>query len=663
MDLVITRDPGRNILKWGRDNMYPAYLLSLVKGQPQHGGIVNGKTKYLTGLQIKASTPQGEAWLQKANPKQSHYELSEMYNKTYTTYGCRAIKIVPNLIGTPIWYFHMDFGKCRISECETMVRYCEDWFQSQRYGVIDYPIWYPGCKEISVFLQRNYNPTVREIEAAYPGLEYESAIKDIDTLKRIQNARNSLVINDFSAGTITTIFTGKADPVKEKNIADRINGNHAGDENFGKNIVNFTDPDSKAAEVAAIPTAGLDKKYLEVTVAATKNVFAAHNVPPELYNYIADGAPMFDKQKLVDQNELHMNTYVIPNQKNELEMLEMFYNLTTGQVCEFSIEQFDPIGLDLPLDNQVVVDALNGIDTTIIPKWLNKKYKLGIQEQQAAPGAPPSIGGITPMAQVNDHLKNLTGKQSQGIDRIVRKFKSGNYSEAQARILLKPFGLTDQEIKEYLGIAPASAGQPPIKQRVAFAKQIDFFALFDKYAHDVNPDDDILETHFIDSKIRFAESVDVKTNTAVLNEIKKDPALTNEQVAGILGISVVTVAAAIKWLLATKMLINTGSILKPTDKAQNAKKTIIYTEYNYDKRPDVPGSVIMATTRDFCRMLYSKFQEGRKALTFDAIENITNEFGEDAWDYRGGWYTNPNTQDTTPWCRHVWVGTTKIKYE
>jgi hypothetical protein len=49
------------------------------------------------------------------------------------------------------------------------------------------------------------------------------------------------------------------------------------------------------------------------------------------------------------------------------------------------------------------------------------------------------------------------------------------------------------------------------------------------------------------------------------------------------------------------------------------------------------------------------------ALTYEQIETYTNEFGEDAWNYRGGFYTNPNTGETTPWCRHIWVGETKVK--
>ena len=50
-----------------------------------------------------------------------------------------------------------------------------------------------------------------------------------------------------------------------------------------------------------------------------------------------------------------------------------------------------------------------------------------------------------------------------------------------------------------------------------------------------------------------------------------------------------------------------------------------------------------------------------KRWTKDAIDNISNSSGEDAWTYRGGFYTNPNTQETTPYCRHCWKSITKVR--
>jgi len=46
-----------------------------------------------------------------------------------------------------------------------------------------------------------------------------------------------------------------------------------------------------------------------------------------------------------------------------------------------------------------------------------------------------------------------------------------------------------------------------------------------------------------------------------------------------------------------------------------------------------------------------------KRYTLQQLELLTNDFGQsgiDIFTKRGGWYNNPNTRQTTPYCRHIW---------
>lgn len=659
-EMVASINRAKGIINWGKDNNYGEYLRSLYKNQPQHAGIVKGKARYLAGTDIKGASPQGNEWLMSANPKESWQDLRKKYNEDYTLYGGIAIKIIPNLMGIPLWYFHVDYGKLRPSIHEDEVVYSDDWGKSHiQTETTTYPIWHPGCKDISIYIYRNYNPTLKHIEASFAGIEYESGIKSIDTLKRIQNFKNSLVANNFSSGTVITIFGGKPETKAEEDfLVNRIKGEHTGDEKAGNVVILFTDEEGKGAEIKSIAVNDLDKQFEGVTKSETINVFAAHNAPPDLFNYISDTAAVFDVNKIVEQNELFMNSYVIPTQEPELCMLEEFYTLRTGLNETFKIEQFKPIGLELPLENSNVVSALINKDPNIIVNYLNKKYQLGLTDSPVllTPGVTPA----KQVSQVNEHLKNLNGRQMQGIDRIVRKFKSGTYSIVQAGMLLKSgFGLTDQEVEQFLG-------QPSIiKQRIEFAKEIDFFAFMEANSHDPS-DDEILEVNFVQHNVEFSAwqfADDSSTRNEILSKIKSDPSLTNEQIGESLGISAVAVAAAIAWLVAKKLLAKSDSGFSLTDKGKEAKKTTIYTEYNYGKRPDVKGPAIIATTREFCRKLYAKYGPGMKALTYAVIDNMTNQFGMNVWDFRGGFYNDPVTHETEPYCRHGWFGTTKIKYE
>ena len=64
-----------------------------------------------------------------------------------------------------------------------------------------------------------------------------------------------------------------------------------------------------------------------------------------------------------------------------------------------------------------------------------------------------------------------------------------------------------------------------------------------------------------------------------------------------------------------------------------------------------------------------KLSKKNDGFTFEQIDSVklaglSNGFPEvdNIWDYRGGFYTNPITKQTDPFCRHYWKAKTyKVK--
>jgi len=79
--------------------------------------------------------------------------------------------------------------------------------------------------------------------------------------------------------------------------------------------------------------------------------------------------------------------------------------------------------------------------------------------------------------------------------------------------------------------------------------------------------------------------------------------------------------------------------------------------YGYRTRLDVPPA--KSGSRQFCERLMSL----NRLYTRDEINSISNRLTpyRDVWKYRGGWYTNPDTQASTPWCRHEWIQQLVVK--
>lgn len=91
-----------------------------------------------------------------------------------------------------------------------------------------------------------------------------------------------------------------------------------------------------------------------------------------------------------------------------------------------------------------ILVILFGISQEDALKMLQKEAVIPQQGQQQLPEQEPE-------QQINENLKNLTGRQLQGVLRISRKFNKGEVTFEQAMQLLKEgFGLTDEQANVWL---------------------------------------------------------------------------------------------------------------------------------------------------------------------------------------------------------------------
>ncbi len=134
---------------------------------------------------------------------------------------------------------------------------------------------------------------------------------------------------------------------------------------------------------------------------------------------------------------------------------------------------------------------------------------------------------------------------------------------------------------------------------------------------------------------------------AVLGALNDNPDLKPKEIAEIIGKSLKDVNAAIKSLNSSGQL--DGRNLTPEAEPELEE---FLTVYKYVKRAQIDGNSILPTTRDFCSR-YVKLSTNR-SFTLQDIQSISAVEGYDVFAFRGGWYHNPDTDKTTPYCRHIW---------
>ena len=235
-------------------------------------------------------------------------------------------------------------------------------------------------------------------------------------------------------------------------------------------------------------------------------------------------------------------------------------------------------------------------------------------------------------------------------------------------MLKNSYGLTDQDINILFAT--------PEAQFSKFDKQVDMtdyvLSLFEGSAIDDN-DDPIVSEEFVTFgsnaeafNFEFAKHKFVTdTEKQVLDLLKGAPETTPEKAAKILGLDVETVKNIINSLVVAGLISTINNTITITPKGLETNtptiETELYTVYKYVERPDAPALVEGGTSRPFCKRLLalSKFRN----WTRDGIDDITNQFGDDAWSYRGGFYTEPKKDGgkTTAYCRHIWKAITKSR--
>jgi hypothetical protein len=104
------------------------------------------------------------------------------------------------------------------------------------------------------------------------------------------------------------------------------------------------------------------------------------------------------------------------------------------------------------------------------------------------------------------------------------------------------------------------------------------------------------------------------------------------------------------------LAIKTGVPGRPPKKRPVIKKPTLGDKYEiryrYDLREGINGPKILPDnrTRPFCEIIIV----ANRYYTSADINTMSNGFGLNVMKYAGGYYHNPDTGETTPYCRHNW---------
>ena len=629
---------GKGYVEFGAENDYPEYLLSLYNESPKHGAIVKGKSTYIYG---KGFEEAGQA-----NSSESWNELLRkciLDNELYRGY---YFQVIWNRFKQVSEIYHLEFHKVRVSKDLTKFYVKNDWkdFREKPRVYDAFNVNNPVGSQI--FYYKDYNPS----SEVYPYPSYFQALNMIESDIEVSRHILGNAKQGFSGSKLIQLNNG--DPLQEEHkgeVERQLLKKFTGHD--GKRVViTFNKSKEHSAEILDLGQSMLTKEdFTNVNNLIQQEIFAGHQITSPILFGIKESGQLGGRNEIRESYEIFNNTY-INNRQLILEAIFTKFRNLKGEQGEFKIQPIEPLKFEF---GEAIISA--NLTQNEIREILGREPLEANQVTSDGAQAVTDTNQLEAPAQMNEAIRNLSGRQYQNVMRIVRQFGNGKLTKEQASLMLKNgFNFTDDDVNTFLGIDNSPLTDDEI-QKFSTNEDDRLIEEFSKVgeSRDIF---EILESKSAKEFDYFAEQKGLNQLEAnILDLIGKDKKITPEVLASTLKKDVKLIEETLKGLVEKKLLkativkVGIDKVIErevttpPSElEGKNPKTTEVLIRYSYEGPKD-------DRNRDFCR----KLLDLNRFYSRSDIELISERVGYSVWDRRGGWLT---LKDGThrEYCRHRW---------
>ncbi len=638
---------GKGYIEFGEKNDYPNYLLALYNKSAKHNAIVKGKVNYIIGNGWKSdeADPVADQFIAQPNQFESLNDLTRKVSIDIEIFGGAYLEVIWSLTGGQLTdVLHIDYTKIRSNADNTQFWYKKDW-NERKDELIPMMAFNTKVKKGKQILYiKEYRPGLDTY--ALPG--YMGALNYIESDIEVSRHVLGNAQTGFSASKLITLPNGEPSPDEKRNIERRFTDRFSGSDGK-KFILSFTTDPARKPIIEDLGASDITKEdFTRVDLIIQNNLFAGHQITsPSLFG-IAEPGQLGSRTQMRDSYEIFKNTYVNDKQ----QFLESIFNelaVLKGATSEISIIPVEPIGFELS----------EAALLQIAPKeWLLEKAGIDVAKYAPTEATQPSLN--QQQVEVNDNLKNLSGRQYQQLMRVIRQFSQGKISKEIATTMLKSgLGMTDNEVNAMLGI-----DDDPMTEDFSFSS-LDEDTVIGLFREVGEPKGDYNIIHskaVFSAKDAFAEDVliDKALDKQILALIDKDRKISIDDIAKAVGKSRDVVQGRLSYLVESGAVsydpkIEERKLTKPLSKlVDDMDVTTFEVKYSYEWKPIVPSSqrdTPAHPSRTFCRKLISE----DRLWSRSGIEMLSARLGYSVFDRGGGWWGD------SPSCRHEWRRNVVVK--
>lgn len=626
-------------VSYGEDNKYPFHLLSLLNTSAKHNAIINGKANYIAGGGI-VFDDESKQYLVEEPINRSKETINDILDKMtldIETFGGCYLEIIYNHFGDAVSLYHVDYAKVRSNSDNTYFYISSQWdVKAKPDDVEGIDAFNPDNKSGKQLIYlKEYRPGVN----TYTLPSYHGALNYIELDVAVSEFHLNAIHNGMMPSKMLSFNNGIPSEEEQRKIERQVKDKFAGEKNAGKFIINFNNDPAKAPTVIDLSASDLDKQFDMLNKTIQQEIFSGHRITSTSLFGISQEGALGSRSELRDSYEIFQNTYVNGKQLFIERWLSYILPLF-GIVDEFHIKQVEPIGFEFS-------EAI--IASNMTQDEIREKLGLPILERKTQSSQQDIINGINALSPLvaNKVLESMTPNEIRSLIGLMAKQEGEVLTSSASQAF-------SQEDDDFAINIFSDFGDSKQNYNVIKSRKVQFDDNFEPIAHQEFANIDIIITN---------------VQSGILDLLQKNPLTTIDDMVTALKVDKQVVLGSLATLESNKLInvkpfndngseVISREITSEGKQQKSARRPIadIQIKYSYEVSPGL-GEAIIPTTRPFCEKLINL----DKIYSRAEIQQISQRLGYSVWQRRGGFYTNPRTGVTTPYCRHRWLEQVVIK--
>ena len=411
---------------YGNDNLLPQYFISLYDNCAIHKAVVNSKVNQILGDGLVAlNNPMAVVNL--VNEYENITEVMRKCTLDFMMFGGFSLQVIwAKDHKTIAEIYHLDFSRVRSSKLkpdEDRVEtywYCSDWANYKKFPPKEYPAFDQDNKdETQIFYFKTYVPSM----TYYPVPDWSAGQRAMEIDIETKNFHMNLLRKGMSPSLWINYNNGIPGEEEQRILVRALEEQYGGTDNAGQAIVSFNESKEQSPDIVQIQRNEYDNYYKDLGDDVTRNILSAHRVSSAELFGIATAGKLGAADEITEHSEYFRKMVIQPYQNQILPIFNKMLSLKFDRPTTLEVK---PLSL-----------FITG-DVTENPAVVDKSEP----SEEVADAAPI----------LNDTLRKLSGREYQGLLRIIREYNKGKLTKEQAmQMLMVGYGLTEAETFTWLG--------------------------------------------------------------------------------------------------------------------------------------------------------------------------------------------------------------------